>query len=338
MFDFLKSKTKAEDVKRNVETVAAEIPKTQPTQAGLFSRLKNQLSKSREAFTANLTDLFLGKKQIDDDLLEELETLLLQADVGYDASTMIIEALTEQVSRKALQDPAALLDALADQLLTILTPVEHPLETVIETPPFVILVVGINGAGKTTSIGKLAHFFQMKNQKLMLAAGDTFRAAAVEQLQTWGERNNLQVMAQNTGADSAAVIFDAIHSAKAKSLDLVIADTAGRLHTQTNLMDELKKVKRVIQKCDLAAPHEVLLVLDASIGQNALNQARQFNEAVGVTGLIITKLDGTAKGGVIFNLAQTLGIPVRFIGVGERIDDLQVFNAKDFVNAFLDRA
>jgi fused signal recognition particle receptor len=343
MFDFFKKKpivteTPPEEVSNvaEVSEVSQETGET-PTKMGLFARLKSQLTKSREAFTSGLSQLFLGKKQIDDELLEELETLLLQADVGFEATTQIIDALTEQVSRQALKDPQALFEALASQLEAILTPVEQALVIDSDAKPHVVLMVGINGAGKTTTIGKLAKYLQRQQHQVMLAAGDTFRAAAVEQLQTWGERNQIAVMAQKTGADSAAVIFDAIHSAQAKNLDVLLADTAGRLHTQHNLMDELKKVKRVIQKCDADAPHDVLLVLDASIGQNAINQAKQFHEAVGVTGLVITKLDGTAKGGVIFNLAQTLGLPVKFIGVGEKIDDLQVFNAKAFVDAFLDR-
>ena len=323
------------EAQTNVEE--AEKVAESPTKTGLFARLKAQLTKSREAFTSGLSRLFLGKKQIDDELLEELETLLLQADVGFEATTHIIDALTDQVSRQVLKDPQALFDALAEQLETILSPVEQALVIDADAKPHVVLMVGINGAGKTTTIGKLAKYLQNQQHKVMLAAGDTFRAAAVEQLQTWGERNQIPVMAQKTGADSAAVIYDAIHSAKAKKMDVLLADTAGRLHTQNNLMDELKKVKRVIQKCDADAPHDVLLVLDASIGQNALNQAKEFHQAVGVTGLVITKLDGTAKGGVIFNLAQTMGIPVKFIGVGETLADLQVFNAKAFVDAFLDR-
>ncbi|UQB41847.1 signal recognition particle-docking protein FtsY [Thiomicrospira microaerophila] len=320
---------------------AAEVPaiiadkaaEEKPTKLGLFARLKNQLTKTRQAFSDGLANLILGKKEIDQDLLDDLEMLLLTADVGVDATDQIIQNLTDQVSRKELKDPQALIDALKQQLADLLTPVSQPLVIDTTQKPFVILMVGVNGVGKTTTIGKLAKKFQQEGKSVMLAAGDTFRAAAVEQLQTWGERNHVPVIAQGTGADSAAVIFDAIQSAKAKKIDVLIADTAGRLHTQSNLMEELKKVRRVIQKVEPTAPHEVMLVLDAGTGQNALSQAKQFNQAMQLSGLVVSKLDGTAKGGIIFSLAQQLHIPVRYIGVGEKIDDLRTFNAQEFTEA-----
>lgn len=311
----------------------------EPIKISLFTRLKNSLWKTRQGFTDSISALLLGRKEIDRDFLDELETILLTADVGLDATDKIISNLTQQLSRKELKDPEALIHSLKNQLKQLLEPVQSPLK--IEHPtegPFVILMVGVNGVGKTTTIGKLAKKFQQEGKSVMLAAGDTFRAAAVEQLQTWGERNKVPVIAQKTGADSAAVIFDAIQSAKAKNIDVLIADTAGRLHTQSNLMEELRKVKRVIQKVDATAPHEVMLVLDAGTGQNAINQAKQFHEAMHLTGLTLTKLDGTAKGGVIFALAEQLGIPVRFIGVGEAIDDLRPFNANEFAEALFDQS
>ncbi len=283
----------------------------------------------------------MGRKEIDDDLLDELEMILLTADVGVDASDKIIKNLTDQVSRKTLKDPEALISNLKNQLEAILTPVAHPLKIdehlAKNSGPFVILMVGINGVGKTTTIGKLAKKFQSEGKSVMLAAGDTFRAAAVEQLQTWGERNNVPVIAQKTGADSAAVLFDAIQSAKAKKIDVLIADTAGRLHTQSNLMEELKKVTRVMAKVDASAPHEVMLVIDAGTGQNALNQAQQFKAAVQVSGMTLTKLDGTAKGGIVFALAEQSGIPIRFIGVGESIDDLRPFDSQAFTKALFEQ-
>ena len=312
---------------------------TKSTRPGFFTRLKNSLYKTRLSFTNSLADLILGRKEIDEDLLDELEMVLLTADVGVEATDKIIQNLTDQVSRKELKDPQALIQSLKEQLEQMLEPVAKPLvaEHAADTQkPFVILMVGVNGVGKTTTIGKLAKKFQNEGKSVMLAAGDTFRAAAVEQLQTWGKRNNVPVVAQKTGADSAAVIFDAIQSATAKKIDVLIADTAGRLHTQSNLMEELKKVKRVIQKVDGEAPHEVMLVLDAGTGQNAISQAKQFNEAVNLSGLTITKLDGTAKGGIIFALADQLGIAVRFIGVGEGIDDLRPFDAKEFSQALFE--
>ena len=311
----------------------------EPVKLSLFTRLKNSLWKTRQGFTESISALLLGRKEIDRDFLDELEMILLTADVGLDATDKIISNLTQQLSRKELKDPEALIHSLKNQLKQLLEPVQSPLNiTQPADGPFVILMVGVNGVGKTTTIGKLAKKFQNEGKSVMLAAGDTFRAAAVEQLQTWGERNKVPVIAQKTGADSAAVIFDAIQSAKAKKIDVLIADTAGRLHTQSNLMEELRKVKRVMQKVDANAPHEVMLVLDAGTGQNAINQAKQFHEAMHLTGLTLTKLDGTAKGGVIFALAQQLGIPVRFIGVGEAIDDLRPFNANDFAEALFDQS
>ena len=324
MFSFGKSKTT--DAK-------SETTATTEKGRGLFGRLKQGLSRTRSSFTAGLADLALGKKTIDDELLEEIETLLLTSDVGVEATQRIIADLTGRISRKELKDPEALYRALQEDMVRILAPCDKPLEINATQKPYVILMVGVNGAGKTTTIGKLAKRLQAEGHSVMLAAGDTFRAAAVEQLQTWGERNNVPVIAQQTGADSASVIFDALQAAQSRKMDVLIADTAGRLHTQSNLMEELKKVKRVMAKLDDSAPHEVLLVVDAGTGQNALNQAQQFNEAVGLTGITLTKLDGTAKGGVIFAIAQKMQIPIRFIGVGEGIDDLRPFNAEEFVAA-----
>jgi len=304
---------------------------------GMFRRLRDSLGKTRANLTDGMADLLLGKKTIDDDLLEELETRLLSADVGIEATTRIINDLTARTSRKELNDPESLFNALCEDMTAILKPVDQPLIIENQQSPFVILVVGINGAGKTTTIGKLARRFQNQGKSIMLAAGDTFRAAAVEQLQTWGERNNIDVVAQGTGADSASVIYDAIESAKARNIDIVIADTAGRLHTQSNLMDELIKIKRVMGKIDQSAPHETLLVMDAGFGQNGLVQAEQFNSAMDLTGLVLTKLDGTAKGGILFAIAEKLGTPIRFIGVGEGIDDLREFHAGEFVDALLDK-
>ena len=300
---------------------------------GLFGRIKKGLSKTSTQLSSGLANLLLGKKAIDDELLEEIETILLTADIGIEATTDIIDDLTAKVERKQLANSEALFEALKDSLKNMLVEVEAPLEIEADKAPFVILVVGVNGVGKTTTIGKLAKRLQSEGKSVALAAGDTFRAAAVEQLQVWGERNDIQVIAQHTGADSASVIFDAVQSSKAKGIDVVIADTAGRLHNKSNLMEELSKVKRVMAKLDDTAPHEVLLVLDAGTGQNAVSQAEQFSKAVKVTGLALTKLDGTAKGGVIFALSKKLGIPVRYIGVGESIDDLQPFNAKKFTEA-----
>ena len=322
-----------------VAVVAAPAPVVEPpapvaeTKVGFFARLKQGLSKTSASIGEGMASLFLGKKVIDDDLLDEIETRLLTADVGVEATSVIIKNLTQKVARKQLTDADALYKSLQDELAAMLKPVEQPLKIEARNKPFVILVVGVNGAGKTTTIGKLAKKLQLEGKKVMLAAGDTFRAAAVEQLQVWGERNHIPVIAQHTGADSASVIFDAVQAAKARGIDVLIADTAGRLHTKDNLMEELKKVRRVIGKLDEEAPHEVLLVLDAGTGQNAINQAKQFNQTVALTGLALTKLDGTAKGGVIFALAKQFNIPIRFIGVGEGIDDLRTFESEPFVQA-----
>ncbi len=323
MFGFIKKKS-------SEQSGASQKP-------GFVGRLRERLSRTRSGLTEGLSSLLLGKKAIDDELLEELETRLLLADVGVDATRAIIGRLTERVSRKQLTDAEALLDALRGELLAILEPVSQPLAIPQSSHPFVILMLGINGAGKTTTIGKLAKQLQGQGCSVMLAAGDTFRAAAVEQLQVWGERNNVPVIAQHSGADSAAVIHDALQAARSRGFDVLIADTAGRLHTQQGLMDELAKVKRVMRKIDPDAPHEVMLVLDAGTGQNALSQAVQFHELMGLTGITITKLDGTAKGGVLFAIANRLGVPIRFIGIGEGIDDLRVFDAGEFVDALFDK-
>jgi fused signal recognition particle receptor len=300
---------------------------------GLFARLQERLSRTRHNLTDGLANLILGRKQIDEELLEELETLLLTADVGVEATTRIIRNLTDRVERKELSDPDALTQALKQQLLEILQQSDAPLPERSSDKPLVMLMVGINGAGKTTTIGKLARKFQLDGESVMLAAGDTFRAAAVEQLQTWGERNQVPVIAQHSGADAASVCFDALQAATSRGINVLIADTAGRLHTKTNLMDELSKIARVMKKIDPQAPHEVLLVVDAGTGQNAVNQALQFNQATGLSGIVITKLDGTAKGGVVFAIADKVKVPIRFIGVGEAIEDLREFNPEEFVDA-----
>ncbi|MGI0119203.1 signal recognition particle-docking protein FtsY [Zooshikella sp. RANM57] len=300
---------------------------------GFFARMKRGLTKTRKGFVQGVTTLFIGKKEIDDDLLEELETQLLVSDVGIEATSAIINGLTERIKYKELDDADALLAALKTELRKQLDPADEPLAIDPQRTPFVILVVGVNGVGKTTTIGKLAKKLQLEGKKVMLAAGDTFRAAAVEQLQVWGERNEIPVIAQHTGADSASVIYDAIEAARARNIDVLIADTAGRLHNKSNLMDELTKVKRVMAKLDVSAPHEVLLVVDAGTGQNALNQAHDFNAAVGLTGMALTKLDGTAKGGIVFAMAKQMKLPIRFLGVGEQIDDLRPFKADEFIDA-----
>lgn len=325
---FKRKKSKSEPADSPVPAVEQPQEKV-----SLITRIKQGLSRTSSQLSDGLANLLLGKKAIDDELLEEIETLLLMADVGVEATTDIIEDLTERVARKQLADSEALYDALRQSLAKLLVDVEAPLAITAETKPFVILVVGVNGVGKTTTIGKLAKRFQSEGRSVMLAAGDTFRAAAVEQLQVWGERNNVPVVAQHTGADSASVIYDAVQSAQSRQIDVVIADTAGRLHNKSNLMEELAKVKRVMAKLDASAPHEVLLVLDAGTGQNALSQAGHFKQAAGVTGLALTKLDGTARGGIIFALSKQYGIPVRYIGVGESIDDLQPFVASSFIEA-----
>lgn len=333
MFSFLKSDKNIAD--KTSANDGAEENSEQAT--GLFSRLKKGLSRTRHGLTDGLANVVLGAKSIDDDLMEQIEDLLITADLGMEATTRISQNLLQKVSRNELKDPEALFTALHDEMQKILETSEQPLIIPEQDSPFVILMIGINGAGKTTTIGKLAKRLQNEGKSVMLAAGDTFRAAAVEQLQVWGERNNIPVVAQQSGADSASVIYDAIESAKSKNIDVLIADTAGRLHTQTNLMEELKKVKRVMGKVDASAPHEVMLVLDAGTGQNALNQAEQFHEAMQLTGITLTKLDGTAKGGVIFAIAHKLGLPIRFIGVGEAIEDLRPFEANDFVDALFDK-
>lgn len=304
---------------------------------GFFGRLKRGLGRTSDNLISGMGGLFLGRKAIDANLLEELESQLLMADVGIDATREIIDALTARVSRRELADGDALMQALREQLQAILAPCEAPLAPS-ANGPFVILMVGVNGVGKTTTIGKLAKRFQSEGRSVMLAAGDTFRAAAVEQLQHWGERHQVPVIAQHTGADSASVIYDALQAATARGVDILIADTAGRLSNKSHLMDELSKVVRVMGKLDAAAPHEVMLVLDAGTGQNALAQAEQFREAVGVSGITLSKLDGTAKGGVIFAIARKLGLPIRFIGVGEAAEDLRPFVAEEFIQALFDRS
>ncbi|EOC9265404.1 signal recognition particle-docking protein FtsY [Salmonella enterica] len=317
----------------SVEAIVQEQEK--PTKEGFFARLKRSLLKTKENLGSGFISLFRGKK-IDDDLFEELEEQLLIADVGVETTRKIIANLTEGASRKQLKDAEALYGLLKDEMGEILAKVDEPLNIEGKTP-FVILMVGVNGVGKTTTIGKLARQFEQQGKSVMLAAGDTFRAAAVEQLQVWGQRNNIPVIAQHTGADSASVIFDAIQAAKARNVDVLIADTAGRLQNKSHLMEELKKIVRVMKKLDEEAPHEVMLTIDASTGQNAVSQAKLFHEAVGLTGITLTKLDGTAKGGVIFSVADQFGIPIRYIGVGERIEDLRPFKADDFIEALFAR-
>jgi len=300
---------------------------------GVLNRLQEGLKRTRSTFSGGLGKLLLGKKSIEPELFDQIETLLLKADVGVETTNKIIQDLTKRSSRRELKDGSELFNALKADLNALLTPCSKPL-IIPDTPkPFVILVVGVNGNGKTTTIGKLAKQLQVGGKSVILAAGDTYRAAAIEQLKIWGERNNVPVIAQQSGSDSASVIFDAISTAKARNVDVVIADTAGRLHTQQNLMEELKKIKRVMAKLDDTAPHEILLVIDAGTGQNAIQQTEQFNEALGLTGLALTKLDGTAKGGVIFAIANKTGLPIRFIGVGEGIDDLRPFSSDEFVTA-----
>ena len=314
-------------------TVANEQQQGKP---GFFGRIRAGLGRTRERLASGVSNAFLGKKSIDDELLEDIEAILLSSDVGVSATSEIIGALTEKVARKQLGDAHALFVALRDQLKALLEPVAVPLDVEVAEKPFVILMVGVNGAGKTTSIGKLAKFFQAQGKSVMLAAGDTFRAAAVEQLLAWGERNQVDVVAQQTGADSASVIYDALASARARGVDVLIADTAGRLQNRKNLMEELGKIRRVMGKLDPDAPHEVMLVLDAGTGQNAISQAREFTAAVSVSGITLTKLDGTAKGGVIFAIARELQIPIRYVGVGEAIDDLRPFDAEQFVAALFE--
>ena len=325
MFGFSKNKKDSEQTSEDVASA--------PSGEGLFSRLKNGLSRTRGKLSEGIQSLVLGEKTIDAELLDDIETQLLSADVGLEATDQIIGNLKQKLGRNQLADASSFLDGLKSELSTILSNCSEPLSVDISEGPFVILVVGVNGVGKTTTIGKLAKRFQAQEKSVMLAAGDTFRAAAVEQLQVWGERNNVPVVAQATGSDSASVIFDALQSAKAKDIDVLIADTAGRLHNKDNLMNELEKIVRVLRKQDPALPHEVMLVLDATTGQNALSQAESFNSASQLTGITLTKLDGTAKGGVVFALAKKLGLPIRFIGVGEQVDDLRPFDAEEFINA-----
>ena len=329
MFGFKKRKQK------NTPEVTSTSVETPSPSENNTTDLSHSLEKTKRTFSDGLADFFLGKKSIDNTLLDELETRLLSADVGIDATTTIINELQSGISRKVINDADSLHLKLAEIMKSILQPCEQSLNTE-SANPFVILVVGINGAGKTTSIGKLANHFKQQGRSVMLAAGDTFRAAAVEQLQEWGQRNNVPVISQGTGADPASVIFDAVQSASSKNIDIVIADTAGRLHTQDNLMDELAKIKRVLGKLDANAPHETLIVMDAGFGQNALHQAQRFHDSIGLTGMAVTKLDGTAKGGILFSIAKTLNLPVRFIGVGEGINDLRPFHAAEFVDALLE--
>ena len=314
---------------------AQQVQPDQPDdQRSWFSRLTTGLKKTKDNLTEGVSTLFLGRKKIDEDLLEELETQLLLADIGVETTEQIISDITDSVDRKKLTNPEALLEELQRCLVNILN--IDPLKINDNKKPHVILMVGVNGAGKTTSIAKIANHYINQGKKVMLAAGDTFRAAAIEQLQVWGERNNVPVIAQQPGSDSAAVIFDALQSAQSKDYDILLADTAGRLHTQNHLMKELQKIKKVMGKLDTDAPHEVMLVVDASMGQNALNQALQFNEMIGLDSITITKLDGTAKGGIIFSIANRLKIPYRYIGVGESVNDLKPFDAKEFVQALFE--
>lgn len=321
-----------EDIKNELQPVVEIETREKPSEGGFFSRLVKGLLKTKQNIGAGFRSFFLGKK-IDDELFEELEEQLLIADIGVPTTSKIIKNLTEHASRKELQNAELLYQQLKVEMADILEPVAQPLEIDSTKKPYVILMVGVNGVGKTTTIGKLARKFQAKGKSVMLAAGDTFRAAAVEQLQVWGERNHIPVVAQSSGSDSASVIFDAMQSAAARNIDILIADTAGRLQNKNNLMDELKKIVRVMKKYDETAPHEIMLTLDAGTGQNAISQAKLFNEAVGLTGISLTKLDGTAKGGVIFAIADQFKLPIRYIGVGEKIEDLREFNAKEFIEA-----
>ena len=321
-----------EDIKDELQPVVEIETREKPSEGGFFSRLVKGLLKTKQNIGAGFRSFFLGKK-IDDELFEELEEQLLIADIGVPTTSKIIKNLTEHASRKELQNAELLYQQLKVEMADILEPVAQPLEIDSTKKPYVILMVGVNGVGKTTTIGKLARKFQAEGKSVMLAAGDTFRAAAVEQLQVWGERNHIPVVAQSTGSDSASVIFDAMQSAAARNIDILIADTAGRLQNKNNLMDELKKIVRVMKKYDETAPHEIMLTLDAGTGQNAISQAKLFNDAVGLTGISLTKLDGTAKGGVIFAIADQFKLPIRYIGVGEKIEDLREFNAKEFIEA-----
>ncbi|CAK7011563.1 signal recognition particle-docking protein FtsY [Providencia sp.] len=330
-----RQEAEAERLRLEEEKNNSPTEQEKPKKEGFFARLKKGLLKTRQNLGSGFLGLFSGKK-IDDDLFDELEEQLLIADVGVDTTRKIINNLTAHASRKDLKDAEALYGKLREEMSDILAKVDKPL-VIEDKKPYVILMVGVNGVGKTTTIGKLARQYQSEGKSVMLAAGDTFRAAAVEQLQVWGERNKIPVVAQHTGADPASVIFDAIQSAQAKGADVLIADTAGRLQNKSHLMEELKKIVRVMKKLDENAPHEIMLTLDASTGQNAVSQAKLFDEAVGLTGITLTKLDGTAKGGVIFSIADQFGIPIRYIGIGEGIEDLRPFKADDFIEALFAR-
>lgn len=325
MFKFLKRKELPQAVANEEGSINSKM--------GFFNRIKQSLKKTRHQLTENLASLVLGKKKVDSELIEELEELLLTSDVGTEVTEEIIQRLTSKLARNQLADGQAVWDVLKQQLGELLQPCEQTLVIDPIHKPTVILVVGVNGVGKTTSIGKLAHYLQKQGKQVMLAAGDTFRAAATEQLKIWAERNRIPIVAQHQGADSASVIYDALQAAKARNIDVLIADTAGRLHTKNNLMQELQKIKKVISKLDASAPHEIMLILDAGTGQNALLQAESFNQAITLTSIILTKLDGTAKGGVIFAIAKKLALPIRFIGLGEGIEDMEVFSAQEFVQA-----
>ena len=324
IFHFLKPKRHAE------ETHDAELVSI-PKKKKWLIRLSKSLKRTRHQFTDGFRNLMLEKKTIDSDLIKALETILLSADVGVEASHNILSNISRRIDQKLLVNSTMLINTLKNELFSILKPCQKPLE--INQSPFVILTVGVNGVGKTTTIAKLAHFYQSQGKRIILAAGDTFRAASIEQLQTWGVRNNVPVIAQHSSADSASVIYDAMEETIVKNYNILIADTAGRLHTQLYLMDELKKIKRVMKKINYEAPHETLLVIDAGTGQNTFNQANQFNKYIGLTGIVLTKLDGTAKGGVIFAIAQKTRLPIRFIGIGEQVDDLRLFDAKEFIEA-----
>lgn len=322
--------------KNNPAQVSQETAQPEKKQ-GLFSSLRSKLGKTRSSLTSGIADIFLGKKRIDDDLLEQLEDQLLMSDVGMEATQQIIQKLSQTLGRNEISDDNAVFSALEQAMQEILEVSNHPLRINPEHKPFVILMTGINGAGKTTTIGKLAQKFSDQGLSVMLAAGDTFRAAAVEQLQSWGQRLDIPVISQGSGADAASVIYDALQAAQSRGIDVLIADTAGRLHTQNNLMNELEKIKRVMGKLDASAPHETLLVLDSGTGQNALSQARSFNDAIGINGIVLSKLDGTAKGGIVFSIAEKMKLPIRFIGVGETAEDLREFNADEFTKALLAR-
>ena len=324
MFDFLKHKKNLADETNNGKS------------SGVLMQLKQGLAKTRHSLLSGFAHLFLGKKELNADLLSEIETALLTADVGVETTEQLIQTLTQKLARKELNNTQAAFQCLQEEMQSILKPCSIPLSIPEKTKPFVVLMVGVNGSGKTTTIGKLAYLFKKNHKNIMLAAGDTFRAAAIQQLQIWGERNHIPVIAQQTGADTAAVIYDAMAAAKTRDVDVLLADTAGRLHTQSNLMTELQKIKRVLAKLDPTAPHEVLMILDATLGQNTLHQVKQFHQAIGVTGIALTKLDGTAKGGIIFAIAKETHIPIRYIGIGEGIEDLRPFQAEEFIKALFE--